>query len=139
MKQNILKRTLTAAMLTLVATAAYGQTNTTTAKIPFTFRAVTSDLPAGRYEVRPTTGNTGTMELRNMDNGKTVFITSTTHVTESKEARPRLIFRCGSEEGCALERLWSGQGVGLEFPTPPLTAAQKERRETVDLDRLKNK
>jgi hypothetical protein len=126
-------------MLALVATAAYGQDSAMTAKIPFAFRVVGSDLPAGRYKVSPATGNSRNMELRNMDTGKTVFIASKSPLTESKDARPRLIFKCGSEEGCSLATLWSGTGTGLEFPSPGLTAAQKERRETIYLDRVKEK
>jgi hypothetical protein len=137
MKQNILKRTLSAAMLTLASTAAYGQ-QPMTANIPFAFRAVGSDLPAGRYRVDRATGNYDAVQLRNMDTGKSVFVPSKVSATEAKNARPRLIFQCGGEEGCALEKLWSGQGSGLEFSTPALTAAQRERRETIYLDRYKN-
>jgi hypothetical protein len=130
---------LTAAMLTLFATSAYGQDSAMTAKIPFAFRAVGSDLPAGRYKVSPAAGNSRRMELRNLDTGRAVFIASKSPITESKDARPRLIFKCGSEEGCSLATLWSGTGNGLEFPAPALTAAQKERSETIYLDRAKEK
>ena len=34
---------------------------------------------------------------------------------------------------------WSGAGSGLEFATPALTAPQKERRETIYLDRFNGK
>jgi hypothetical protein len=139
MKQKNLKRTLTAALLTLVATAAYAQTNAMTAKIPFAFRAVGSDLPAGRYKVAPMAGAPQTIELRNMDTGKTVFIQATAPAAESAAARSRLIFGCGGEEGCSLKTLWSGAGSGLEFATPALTASQRERRETIYLDRYKGK
>ena len=141
MKRENLKRTFTAALLTLVATAAYSQTNVMTAKISFAFRAVGSDLPAGRYKVAPATGTPGnsTMELRNMDTGKSVFILAKAPITESEGARPRLIFRCGGEEGCSLTSLWSGTGSGLEFYTPALTASQREGRETIYLDRFKGK
>jgi hypothetical protein len=142
MKRENLKRTLTAALLTLVATVAYSQTNAMTAKISFAFRAVGTDLPAGRYRVAPATGAPGssrTLELRNMDTGKAVFIMAKTPITESEGARPRLVFRCAGEEGCSLATLWSGRGGGLEFSTPPLTASQRERRETIYLDRFKGK
>ena len=138
MKQKNLKRALTAALLTLVATAAYGQTNAMTANISFAFRAVGSDLAAGRYKVAPVVGTSGrsqTMELRNMDTGKAVFILATAPIMESEDARPRLIFRCGGEEGCSLTSLWSGTGRGMEFATPALTASQRERRETIHLPR----
>jgi hypothetical protein len=137
-----LNRTLTAALLTLVATAAYTQTIALTAKIPFAFRAVGSDLPAGRYVVAPSNRSSGdarTMELRNMDTGKAVFIPAKTPVSEGKDARPRLIFQCIDEQGCALTSLWSGEGNGIEFSTPPLTAAQRERLETIYMEHLKAK
>ena len=142
MQQKILKRTLTAALLTLFATAAYSQNHAMSAKIPFAFRAFGSELPSGRYEVRPATGSNGIagiMELRNLDTGKAVMIPSKVPLTEPKDALPRLIFQCGGEEGCSLAKLWSGTGSGLEFPTPSLTAAQRERLETVYLDRFKAK
>jgi hypothetical protein len=139
MKQKILRNTLTAALLTLVATAAYGQDYAMSAKIPFAFRAVGSDLPAGKYKVERTPGNTTTLTLRNVDTGKTVFIPSKDPLTETKASRPRLIFQCGGEAGCSLATLWAGSGAGLEFNTPPLTSSQRERRETIYLDRFKEK
>jgi hypothetical protein len=141
MKQKSLRRTLIAALLTLAAGVAYGQDNATVAKIPFAFRAAGSDLPAGRYRVGPSAGESGSMGFLNLDTGKTVFIRSkaplSAPVSESKEVRPRLIFQCGGEEGCALSKLWSGTGGGLEFPTPKLTANQRERRETSTLSALR--
>src|SRR5580704_6570742 len=143
MKQKNVRRTLIAAVLTLAASAAYGQENGTTAKIPFAFRAVGSDFPAGQYRVGAMTGSSGDMQLQNMDTGKTTFIRSkaplSAAATESKEVRPRLIFQCGGEEGCSLEKLWSGAGRGLECATTKLTANQRERRETIYLDRFKDK
>ena len=142
MKTTNLNRTLTAALLTLVATAAYTQTTALTAKIPFAFRAVGSDLPAGRYMVAPSSRSSGdsrTMELRNMDTGKAVFIPAKNPALEAKDARPRLVFQCIDEQGCALTSLWSGEGSGIEFSTPPLTAAQRERLETIYMEHLKSK
>jgi hypothetical protein len=139
MKRKNLRRTLIAAMLTLAAGAAYGQENGTAAKIPFAFRAAGSDLPAGHYRVGPSTGDSVNMELQNVDTGKSVFVQAKSLITESKDRRPRLIFQCGGEEGCSLAKLWSGTGAGLEFPTPKLTANQRERRETIYLDRFKEK
>jgi hypothetical protein len=110
-----------------------------TAKIPFAFRAAGSDLPAGRYRVDLPAGNSVNMQLQNMDTGKTVSIQAKAPLSDSKDVRPRLIFQCGGEEGCSLARLWSGAGSGLEFRTPPLTANQRERRETIYLDRFKEK
>jgi|SRR5580658_1556214 hypothetical protein len=142
MKYNRLQRTFTAALLTLVATVAYSQTDALTATIPFAFRAVGSDLPAGRYTVsamRIATGGSHTMQLRNLDTGKAVFLPSKTPAKASQDVRARLVFKCVDEEGCSLTSVWSGAGAGLEFFTPPLTASQRERRETIYLDRFKDK
>jgi hypothetical protein len=139
MKQKSLRRTLIAAMLTLAAGSAYGQDNGTTAQVPFAFRAVGSDLPAGHYRIGPGAGDSVNTQLQNVDTGKTMFIQAKALIAEPKNARPRLIFQCGGEEGCSLAKLWSGTGAGLEFPTPKLTANQRERRETIYLDRFREK
>jgi hypothetical protein len=139
MKQKNLGRALIAALLTLAAGAAYGQTDGTEAKIPFAFRAAGSDLTAGEYWVGPRSTSPQSIQLKNMDTGKTIFIHAKAPATESKNPRPRLIFRCGGEEGCALAAMWSGTGSGLEFATPKLTVNQRERRETIYLDRFKEK
>ena len=141
MKQKSLRRTLIAAMLTLATTAAvYGQ-NALTTKIPFAFRAAGSDYPAGHYKVGMVTENSRAIELQNIDTQKSVFIQYKAPLTDdkNKDVRPRLIFKCGGEEGCSLARLWEGSGNGLEFPTPKLTANQRERRETVYLERFREK
>jgi hypothetical protein len=140
MQHKKLRRTLTAAMLTLVATAAFSQENAMSAKIPFAFRAFGSDLPSGRYTIRPargSSGSSGVVQLRNLDSGKTVLIPSKIPLSEAQDARPRLIFRCEDEQGCSLARLWSGTGTGMEFPTPALTASERERLETIYLDRFR--
>jgi hypothetical protein len=139
MKQKNLTRTLVAALLTLAASAAYGQVRETTAKIPFAFRAVGSDLPAGQYKVVRATGNSTNMRLQNLETGKSVFIHAQTSVTDPNDVRARLIFKCAGEDGCALARIWGGTGRGLEFATPRLTANQRERRETIYLDRFQGK
>jgi hypothetical protein len=138
MTQKSLRRTLIAATLTLAASAAFGQDNETTANIPFAFRAVGNDLPAGPYKVVPRTGSPA-LRLQNMDTGKSVFIHAKAPISASKTERPRMVFQCGGEEGCALATLWSGSDSGLTFATPKLTANQRERRETVYLDRFKAK
>lgn len=142
MKTRSLTCTLTAVLLTLVATVAHSQTGPLTANVPFAFRAVGSDLPAGKYVVAAaaTAGAGRTMELRSLDTGKVVFLAGKPPSNETKDSRPRLVFQCVDEEGCALISLWSGAGgAGLEFSNPPLTASQRERRETIYFDRLKGK
>jgi hypothetical protein len=139
MKQKNLHYTLTAALLTLVTAAAYGQTNTMIADIPFAFHAVGSNLPAGRYQVAPATTSSPVMEVRNLDTGKTAYVLSKVRVTESKDSEPRLVFQCRGEDDCSLARLWSGAGIGMEFLTPALTSAHRERGASVYVIRLTQK
>jgi hypothetical protein len=139
MKQKNLTSTLTAALLTLVTAAAYGQTNKMTADIPFAFHAGSSNLPAGRYQVAPATISSAVMQVQNLDTGKTAYVPSKVPITESKAGTPRLVFQCRGEEDCTLAKLWSGAGGGLEFPTPAPTAAQREHSETTFVIRLKVK
>jgi hypothetical protein len=142
MKHKNLTLTLTAAVPTLVTAAAYGQNNPLIATIPFGFRAVKSNLPAGRYMVARASGsllNSGIMQLRNIKTGESVFLPSGAPRTESEDKHPRLVFRCGGESGCALATLWSGEGTGMEFATPALPAAEKERSEVAYLYGSKGK
>jgi hypothetical protein len=140
MKQSSLTKTLVAALLTLAASAAYGQDRETTAKIPFAFRVLGSDLPAGQYKVIHGAGYSVNMRLQNMDTGKSIFFHAKTSIEDSeKGARSRLVFECGGAEGCTLASLFEGTGRGLEFPTQRLTANQRERRETIYLDRFQEK
>jgi hypothetical protein len=140
MKLKSSTKTLIAALLTLAASAAYGQDRDTIAKIPFAFRALGADLPAGQYKVVHDPGNSANMRLQNVESGKSVFIHARTSVTDPEKNFPsRLVFECGGEEGCALVTLFEGTGHGLEFPTQRLTANQRERRETIYLDRFKEK
>jgi hypothetical protein len=142
MKHTNLTLTVTAAMLTLAATTAFGQKPSLTAKVPFAFRAAGTDLPAGRYAVAPpqgSLGTSGTMEIRNLDTGKAIFLPAKNSPLAEKTGKPRLIFQCSDDGGCSLATAWSGQGSGLEFNTPALTASQKERRETIYLERFTSK
>jgi hypothetical protein len=140
MKQRSLTKTLVATLLTIAGSAAYGQDRQTTAKIPFAFRAVGSDLPAGNYKVVHGAGYSVNMQLQNMDTGKSVFLHAKTSIEDSeKHERSRLVVECGGEAGCTLARLFEGTGRGLEFRTQRLTANQRERRETIYLDRFKEK
>jgi hypothetical protein len=124
MKKN-LNRTLmlTAAVLTLGAAAAYGQ-NRVTADVPFSYRIVGAELPAGEYAVMQQGPFT---MLRNVANGQAKMAMTTSRVSEAKDRGARLVFRCGDESGCSLAQVWTGDGNGWQLYTPRLTAGEKER------------
>jgi hypothetical protein len=140
MKQKSLTKTLVAALLTIAASTAYSQDRETTANIPFAFRAIGSDLPAGHYKVVHGSQHSAMMRLQNVDTGKSVLLYGKTSIVDSeKRWRSRLVFECGGNDGCTLATLFEGTGRGLELPMQRLTANQRERRETVYLDRVSEK
>lgn len=125
---------LTAAVMTLGAAAAYGQ-DTLIANIPFSFRISGAELPAGKYAIARHGVGSGVMELRGLTSNQSKFLMVRNSVDEYKSGGARLIFRCGEETGCALATAWTDRGRGWEFPTPKLTAAEKERVAVVYLER----
>ncbi len=133
MKQVSSKLMVTAAILTLGATAANGE-EFLIAKVPFDFRAVRSNLPAGRYSIAPALGGRNVTEIRNLDTGKTVFLSSKLTRGDS-DGEARLVFMCGGNDVCSLATMWPESGPGLDIPTPAPTG----RRETISRIRIKGK
>ena len=111
MKQTRLRSTLIAAMMTFAASATFGQDDPMTTKIPFAFRVVGSDLPAGRYMVSTTRESSRIVALLNQDTGKKVFIRSSAPISESKAAGR------GSFSGAEAKRVARWQDSGLRQVT----------------------
>ena len=118
MKTNLM---LIAAVLTLTAAAAYGQDRG--ANIPFAFRTMTGEQAAGHYVV---IRNLGALALQDVDSNKAVILGIGSPETDSKNAAPRLVFRCGSESGCVLSSVWNGDGRGISYRAPHLKPSELE-------------
>ena len=107
MKKSLIRTlTLTAAALTL-GTAAYAQTRLI-AEVPFSFRVNGSVLPAGNYDIGPSTpGTLSVLKLADRHSHKSALVLAN-GANEGEKGRQRLIFRCGDVTGCALIQAWAG-------------------------------
>jgi hypothetical protein len=70
-----------------------------------------------------------------MATGRAGFSMFSATLGRSRDGRVKLVFRCGSQTGCALEQIWGTDGVGRMVPVPRLKAAELERLAVVYADR----
>lgn len=103
---------LFAATAVFLGTAAYGQTGLKTT-IPFGFRLPGGGAAAGNYVIRlHSTGNTWVVHFYNTDTHKSLLTASSSSLSTGVPSaiRPRLVFRCSDESGCALSEIWTPAG-----------------------------
>ena len=136
MKTN-LNRTLilTAAVLTLGAAAVHGQSKVA-GNIPFSFRTVAGEQAAGNYEIASIAGTGHVLQLRNVETLKATFLGIGNLESDSKNARPRIVFHCGSETGCVLSAVYAGDGQGWSYRAPRPKASEAEHVAVIYLDEL---
>jgi hypothetical protein len=134
MKTNLTRTLILAAVALIDAASAFAQ-NKGAANVPFSFRAFGKDLPAGAYSLIQT-GNVGGahLMLRNQANGHAALLPIAMPADDSKNARPRLVFRCNDSSGCSLAAVWLADGHGWKLPTPRLKPAEIERMAFVYLE-----
>ena len=129
MKTTLNSLLITAAGLTLSAaflqTAAYGQTNVV-ANVPFAFQTAAGMQQPGEYAIAPISHDGAVLKLQNRDTGKSSMIGMGTPSGLSKDG-PKLVFRCGSESGCALSAVVMGDGRGWSYKAPHLKPSETER------------
>ena len=102
-KRNRILMLATAAVV--VAGSAYAQVKVT---VPFNFRIDRNELPAGTYNVSdPGRGARPTFAVSRV-HGNSIFTMPVAPIYQSKDLRPRMVFRCGSA-GCSLVELWDGE------------------------------
>jgi hypothetical protein len=107
------------------------------ANIQFPFRTTNAELPAGRYQVEALHLGSGKyLELRNLDTGKRVmFHPSSPVVSVRASEKPRLIFACGEQSGCSLQRIWSSAVDGFDiYQKKSSPAAEAERLAVVQIE-----
>jgi len=130
MKKSFTRMLMTVVM-TLGAAAAYAQP-VITANVPFAFRSVAKMQPAGMYAITRLNEN---LILRNQATGASILTAASAVLGHSKDGRVKLVFRCGSESGCALAEVWGTDGVGREVPTPKLKPVETARMAVIYADR----
>jgi hypothetical protein len=135
MKTNLTRTLILAAVSLTGGAAAYGQSNMV-ADVPFLFRANGQAFDAGTYTIEQYGhSNSGILKLSNREAGLTRFLTSTAPADASKDARPKLVFRCGDESGCALAAVELANGRTLKVRIPHLKPSEMERIAVIYLDR----
>jgi len=128
-KRAFLNHSLIAAAVALaLGTAAYGQ-DKITANIPFEFSANGAVHEAGTYDVVKNPSNL-VLQLRNAANGQSVHlgIGVPEGGSPSAEARPRLVFQCREDGGCALAQVWIADGRGYSYAVPKAKGPELESR-----------
>ena len=108
------------------------------AEIPFTFRAGSTTLAPGGYDIS-FKGVTSAqfVTLRSTETKKAIMLQTVGMTGEQKgERAPALRFKCGSR--CALQSMWVGGWQGAyKLHTPSLGPNETARVMTIDLTRLK--
>ena len=108
----------------LGAAAAYGQAKIT-AEIPFSFRTAAGVQPAGQYAVIPANLDGDVLAIQSVETGRSTLLGIGTR-DSANDLRPRLVFHCGSESGCALTGVWMSDGRVWAFQTPKIKPSAEE-------------
>ena len=130
MKTKLNSLLITTAGLTLSAvslqTAAFGQTRIV-ANVPFSFTTAAGVQQPGRYTISPVTQDAAVMALKNAKTRTTSVIGVGAPSDAEQHAKPRLVFTCGSESGCALTGVVVDEGRAWTYKAPRLKASETER------------
>lgn len=124
--------TLTLSAAVLLLTSAASAQSRDTAKIPFSFRVGTAEMPAGTYQIRPAIATLNVVEVTN---GRDTKMALGRVAGYGDEKGARLVFSCRESIGCALTEIWYDDGMGVALPKPKLTSAEKERLAVIPLSR----
>ena len=131
-----LQRALTGAALMISATAANAQNLPLIAKIPFAFRAVGSDLPAGEYTIRAMSFGSAVLEIRNAATRETVYVFGDGQridtAWQSNGASPYLTFQCMGD-ACDLDSLASASRSPVRFGIPGRSRTGRKNTATIHL------
>lgn len=121
MKNQILT-VAAAVVLTALAPAASHAQEVTEAKVPFAFQAGDKAMPAGEYQIRRVLPSSkAVQQIQRTDSSASTFVMTYPTDARDKDAVPKLIFNCYSDE-CFLSEVWSGHGQGLK-----LTESRREK------------
>jgi hypothetical protein len=114
MKKQILA-VAAALVFTALAPAQSHAQQITQAKVPFAFQAGDTMMPAGEYQIQRVLPSTKAVQLiRRTDSSASTFVFTNVVESRDKNADPKLIFHCYSNE-CFLSEIWAGSGQGLKL------------------------
>lgn len=104
------------------AAASLGQVTNLKAVVGFPFTAQGQKMTAGSYNVTPLKSASGTTRyvVRNVETREAVMVSAlfTAPVGSKGSNAPRLTFRCGAGNYCALSQVWDGSGEFKELVVP---------------------
>ncbi len=114
MKKQILA-VAAALVFTALAPAQSHAQQITQAKVPFAFQAGNTMMPAGEYQIQRALPEVKTLQqIRRTDSSASTFVRTNVVESRDKNADPKLIFHCYSNE-CFLSEIWAGSGQGLKL------------------------
>jgi hypothetical protein len=114
MKKQILA-VAAALVFTALAPAQSHAQQITQAKVPFAFQAGNTMMPAGEYQIQRALPEVKTLQqIRRTDSFASTFVRTNVVESRDKNADPKLIFHCYSNE-CFLSEIWAGSGQGLKL------------------------
>ena len=114
MKKQILA-VAAALVFTALAPAQSHAQQVTQAKVPFAFQAGNTMMPAGEYQIQRALPEVKTLQqIRRTDSFASTFVRTNVVESRDKNADPKLIFHCYSNE-CFLSEIWAGSGQGLKL------------------------
>ena len=127
-------RFLLVGAITLAATSAAFAQNRMAANIGFPFKMQSATMPAGNYELVPSTSSGSKYFTLRAANGHNTVIVSPRYVIDDRSTKyaNRLVFKCDSHM-CALAEIWTPGGAGYATPRPKLSPAEHERLAVVPL------
>jgi hypothetical protein len=114
MKKQILAVAAALVFTALAPAQTHGQ-QVTRAKVPFAFQVGSTMMPAGEYQIQRALPEVKTLQqIRRTDSSASTFVRTNVVESRDKNANPKLIFHCYSNE-CFLSEIWAGSGQGLKL------------------------
>ena len=121
---------VTASVLVTTSVSAMDGQNRLAAHVPFSFKAGKITLEAGDYYIAPNSlAIISTLVLHNADTQKDVLMLVQNAIYQSKDNRPRIVFRCAARE-CVISQVFTGAD-GWQFVAPKRSLAEKDSQAVV--------
>jgi len=125
---------LTASVLLTTGISVMSGQDRLTANVPFSFEAGQTTLAAGDYNIAPNSrAMKGVVQVYNVEKGHNILMLAQNPIYESNDNRPRIVFRCASDE-CAISKVFYGSD-GWQFAVPELSPKDKNRTAVVYFNR----
>jgi hypothetical protein len=134
MNKHLSRASLLAGILSFGAIAVSAQTSLR-ATVPFSFQLPHAQMPPGDYTVQQLSSGSPMIVFRNWRASKAAIVMASGTIGNSRDGRPRLVFRC-AENHCALSEVWGALPEGgVKVLAPRLNPRDQEQLSVVYLER----